>query len=77
VNNEEKSIDFSSRKVVAMRDVQEAVAGGATRIVIAESCVVTPSAKDFLQQRNVRNPDSAIHHYRRLSQPHSRQSPPF
>ena len=53
MNNEEKSIDFSSRKVVAMRDVQEAVAGGATRIVIAENCVVTPSAKDFLQQRNV------------------------
>jgi L-fuculose-phosphate aldolase len=53
VNNEEKSVDISSRKVVAMRDVQEAVAAGATRIVIAENCVVTPSAKDFLQQRNV------------------------
>jgi L-fuculose-phosphate aldolase len=53
VNNEQKSIDISSRKVVAMRDVQEAVAAGATRIVIAENCVVTPSARDFLQQRNV------------------------
>jgi L-fuculose-phosphate aldolase len=53
VSNEKKSIDISSRKVVAMRDVQEAVAAGATRIVIAEKCVVTPSAKDFLQQRNV------------------------
>ena len=53
MNNEEKSIDISSRKVVAMRDVQEAVAAGATRIVIAENCVVTPSARDFLQQRNI------------------------
>jgi L-fuculose-phosphate aldolase len=53
VNNEEKSIDISSRKVVTMRDVQEAVAAGATRIVIATNCVVTPSARDFLQQRNV------------------------
>jgi L-fuculose-phosphate aldolase len=49
----EKSIDISSRKVVAMRDVQEAVAAGATRIVIGENSVVTPSAKDFLLQRNV------------------------
>ena len=53
VNNAEKSIDISSRRVVAMRDVQEAVAAGATRLVIAENCVVTPSARDFLQQRNV------------------------
>ena len=53
MSNDQKSIDISSRKVVAMRDVQEAVASGATRIVIAQNCVVTPSAKDFLQQRNV------------------------
>jgi L-fuculose-phosphate aldolase len=53
VNNEEKSLDISSRKVVAMRDVQEAATAGATRILIAENCVVTPSARDFLQQRNI------------------------
>lgn len=53
MNNEEKSIDISSRKVVSMRDVQEAAAAGATRILIAENCVVTPSAKDFMQQRNI------------------------
>lgn len=53
MNNEQKSIDISSRKVVAMRDVQEAVSAGATRIVIAENCVITPSARDFLQQRNI------------------------
>jgi L-fuculose-phosphate aldolase len=60
VNREENSIDISSRKVVAMRDVQEAVAAGATRVVIAENCVVTPSAKDFLQQRNVTLETSGI-----------------
>jgi L-fuculose-phosphate aldolase len=49
----EKSSDISNRKVVAMRDVQEAVASGATRLVVGENSVVTPSAKDFLQQRNV------------------------
>jgi L-fuculose-phosphate aldolase len=53
VNNEDKSVDISSRKVVAMRDVQEAVGAGATRIVIGENSVVTPSARDFLQQRDV------------------------
>jgi len=53
VNNEEKSIDISSRKVVALRDVQDAVTAGATRLVIAENCVITPSARDFLQQRNI------------------------
>ncbi len=53
MNNEEKSIDISSRKVVAMRDVQDAVAAGATRLLIAENCVVTPSARDFLQQNNI------------------------
>ncbi len=53
MNLKEKSIYISSRKVVAMRDVQEAVAAGATRIVISEGCVVTPSAKDFMQQRKV------------------------
>lgn len=53
MNNEKKSIDISSRKVVAMRDVQEAASAGATSVVIAENCVLTPSARDFLQQRNI------------------------
>jgi L-fuculose-phosphate aldolase len=53
VNKEVKSIDISSRKVVTMRDVQEAAAAGATSIVVAENAVVTPSARDFLQQRNI------------------------
>jgi L-fuculose-phosphate aldolase len=53
VNKEKKSIDISSRKVVAMRDVQDAAAAGATRLLVAEKCVITPSARDFLQQRNI------------------------
>ncbi len=48
-----KSTDLTGRKVVSLRDVQEAVAAGATRIAIAEKCVVTPSARDFAVQRNV------------------------
>jgi L-fuculose-phosphate aldolase len=53
VSNESKYADLSSRKVLTLRDVQEAAAGGATRVRVAENCVVTPSARDFLQQRNI------------------------
>jgi L-fuculose-phosphate aldolase len=53
VKNEEKSIDLGGRKLIAMRDVQDAVTAGATSIVTAENCVVTPSARDFLQQHGV------------------------
>ena len=53
MNNGDKSIDLSSRKVVTMRDVQEAANAGATRVLVAPGGVVTPSAKDFLQQRNI------------------------
>ena len=53
MNNEEKSVDISGRKVVAMRDVQEAAAAGASRILISENCIVTPAARDFLQQKKI------------------------
>jgi len=53
LNNEAKSIDISSQKVVTMRDAQSALAAGATRVLIAENCVVTPSARDFLIQHNI------------------------
>jgi len=53
VSEKNKSKDLSSRKVLAMRDVQEAAASGAGRIRIAENCVVTPSARDFVQQRGI------------------------
>jgi len=53
VKNGEKSIDLSGRRLVAMRDVQDARAAGATRIVTGTNCVVTPSARDFLQQHGI------------------------
>ena len=53
MSNEEKSVDLRSRKVLAMRDVQEAAAAGAGRILVAEGCIVTPSARDFLQQGSI------------------------
>jgi L-fuculose-phosphate aldolase len=53
VSRQEKSIDISNRKVLTMRDVQEAVAAGATRILVAGNCVITPSARDLLQQHNI------------------------
>lgn len=48
-----KSIDISGQKLVTMRDAQNALAGGATRLLICENCVVTPSARDFLAQHNI------------------------
>jgi L-fuculose-phosphate aldolase len=53
VTQGKKSIDISNRRVVTMRDVQDAVAAGAGSIVTCANCVITPSARDFLQQRNI------------------------
>jgi L-fuculose-phosphate aldolase len=53
VTQENKTVDISSRKVVTMRDVQDAASAGASRLVTAPNCVLTPSARDFLQQRNI------------------------
>ena len=53
MKSEMKSIDLSSQKLVAMRDAQNALSTGASRVVIGENCVVTPSARDFLAQHNI------------------------
>jgi L-fuculose-phosphate aldolase len=53
VKSEVKSIDISGKKLVAMRDAESALAAGATRVLICENCVVTPSARDFLAQHNI------------------------
>jgi L-fuculose-phosphate aldolase len=53
LKNGTKSIDLGGRKLVAMRDVQDAVTAGATSIVVAANSVVTPSARDFLQQHGI------------------------
>lgn len=53
MSNEAKDKDLSSRKVLTLRDVQEAAGAGATRIRVAGNCVVTPSARDFCAQRSI------------------------
>ncbi|HUA99733.1 MAG TPA: class II aldolase/adducin family protein [Terracidiphilus sp.] len=53
MSNETKNADLRSRKVLSLRDVEEAAAAGASRVLVVENCVVTPSARDFLQQRNI------------------------
>jgi L-fuculose-phosphate aldolase len=53
MKNEVKSIDISGQKLVTMRDAQSALAAGASRVLIGENCVVTPSARDFLAQHNI------------------------
>ena len=53
MKNEVESMDISGQKVVTMRDAQSALAAGASRVLIGESCVVTPSARDFLAQHNI------------------------
>ena len=53
MNNEKKSVDLSGRKLVAMRDAQAALEAGATSITTAANSIVTPSARDFLQQHGI------------------------
>jgi L-fuculose-phosphate aldolase len=53
VKNEAKSIDITGQRLLAMRDAQSAHSAGASRILICENCVVTPSARDFLAQHHI------------------------
>ncbi|MGH9589417.1 MAG: class II aldolase/adducin family protein, partial [Terracidiphilus sp.] len=53
MSNESKNTDLSSRRLLTLRDAREAAAAGATRVRVAQNCVVTPSARDFLQQQNM------------------------
>lgn len=47
------SIDLTGQRVLTLRDVQSARTAGATEVVSAEKCVITPSARDFLQQHGI------------------------
>lgn len=47
-----KTADLSDLKVVALRDVKAAIAGGATELVLAPRAVLTPSARDLLRQHD-------------------------
>lgn len=53
MSNQVKNTDPGGRRLLTLRDVQEAAAAGATRVRVAENCVITPSARDFLQQQNM------------------------
>lgn len=53
MSRQNKSFDISNRRVLAARDVQEAIAAGATSIVVCGKCVITPSARDLLQKHNI------------------------
>ena len=53
MTQDKNTVDISNRKVVTLRDVQDAASAGASSIVTAPGCVITPSARDFLQQRNI------------------------
>ena len=53
MKSEAKSIDISGQKAVTMRDAQSALAAGASRVVVCEKSVVTPSARDFLAQHDI------------------------
>lgn len=53
MTNEGKSINLTTRKVLSLRDAETAAATGATRLIVAENCVLTPSARDFVQQRGL------------------------
>ena len=53
MTNEAKSISLTSCKVIALRDVNEAIAAGATRLIVPENCVITPSASDLMEQRHL------------------------
>jgi L-fuculose-phosphate aldolase len=52
-NGEVKNMDLSGQNVLAMRDAQSALAVGATRVLVGERCVITPSARDFLRQHDI------------------------
>ncbi|MGO8757855.1 MAG: class II aldolase/adducin family protein [Terracidiphilus sp.] len=53
MKNGQKSIDLTGRRLIAMRDVQDALSSGAGSILAGANCVVTPSARDFLQQHGI------------------------
>jgi len=53
VKNEVKSINIAGKKLISMRDAQDAHRAGANQILVCDNCVVTPSARDFLAQNNI------------------------
>jgi L-fuculose-phosphate aldolase len=48
------SIDLTEKKVIALRDLEAAAGEGATEIVLCDRSILTPSARDFVQRRDLR-----------------------
>ena len=48
-----KSIDFTGRSVVALRDIASVAGEETAEIVVCTRTVLTPSARDFIQQRGL------------------------
>ncbi len=48
-----KTMDLSALRVIALRDLKTAIAEGATEVLTSSGCIVTPSARDFLQQHRI------------------------
>jgi len=47
------TINMAAQKLLALRDVEKARTAGATDLLTAAGCVITPSARDFLQQHGI------------------------
>jgi L-fuculose-phosphate aldolase len=54
-----KSVDLSAGKVVSARDIEAAVAAGATEVVLCPRAVVTPTARDLLRRHGCSVRDGA------------------
>ena len=59
MTQEIKTHDISSRNVVTMQDAQDAAIAGAGCVLTAPKCVITPLARDYLRERNIRIASSA------------------
>jgi len=45
--------DLSGLRVIAMRDLRALLEQGSSEVLVAKGCVITPSAREFLQQHGV------------------------
>jgi len=45
--------DLSDLRVIAMRDLRDLLEQGSAEVLVAKGCVITPSAREFLQQHGV------------------------
>lgn len=64
-----KTIDLTSLKVITLSDIEAAVRSAATEVLLGEGVIVTPSAKDALEERKIAvrrgsatDTDAAGHH---------------